>query len=837
MNLGKKINKSTRFQSPEPGPKMTKLLGIKSVPRSKLYNISLFGLFGTTLLSCNASNDDQCYGSLGVIAGSFCASQNDVVVNPVVKLSKISSRDQYELTTAVDAIEFTNSNPVYGTKYTLTDGDILSGPGKVSLNLINSGSIDGQTIFNVPEIELTTQGTAVILTTNWYNNDLVTIKGSDQSVSLNDLQASNLDSAKAVDSFFYPGTDYKIENVNAPEQSIFLYFNEDAILGTSTEVNLLISNALVGIQGAVFTDPSSVAVAVPLEVDPFAVAVDTNIEKLNISILDTSVSGSKISNLVFSGLETLVLSGGKENYKFEITGPLDTTLIELNASEVPADLVLDVSGSLSRKTISLGSGDDYLVVGDSLVASSGSSDTISGGAGSDKLSVAFTGATTVSPTLASFEVLDVSFNSDSVLDFSKTSDLNILNILNSSAGVSLEKVPFDLSKINVSELQTGAWLISYEDNASSTVNLNWSNDTGSAVNVTSLVFDEVQSLSLTSDGADDVVLTELSLDYDDTKLTSFTNTDDGNLTISSGAQLDTFDAVNGISLTATEGGNISLGSATSGFGISDAQKLSTITLVASQTGSVELGSVGISTAVEDLQSISLLSSGANITLGSIVASNTGTFSAAISSSATVSVGELNLQNPGTSFVVTGSGILEPITFSNEAYTTINLSDLVTDTTISFANADTGVNIISGSGNDTITLGLGIDVATGNNGSNIFVINNGSTGLTVRTADTITDFQFGIDKLKLGLAGDGTVDTGNYVENSIGVADYFTAYSAANAALNVLNNTSTATELYAFEYDSNSGYLFIDSDSDGAAEDLIILSGVESTTISAGDIIA
>jgi Ca2+-binding RTX toxin-like protein len=241
--------------------------------------------------------------------------------------------------------------------------------------------------------------------------------------------------------------------------------------------------------------------------------------------------------------------------------------------------------------------------------------------------------------------------------------------------------------------------------------------------------------------------------------------------------------------------------------------------------------------VEDLQSISLSSSGANISLGSIVASNTGTFSAAISSSATVSVGELNLKNPGTSFVVTGSGTLDPITFSNEAYTIINLSDLVTDATISFANADIGVNIVSGSGNDTITLGLGADVATGNSGSNIFVVNNGSTGLTIGTADTITDFQFGTDKLKLGLAGDGTVDTGNYVENSTGVEDYAAALSTANSALNTLNSTSAATELYAFEYDSNSGYLFIDSDSDGAAEDLIILSGVESTTISAGDIIA
>jgi len=201
MHLEKKINKNTRFKSLQAWPKSIKMPANKLFSRSKFYNISLFGLFGTTILGCNASKD-ECYGGLGVIAGAFCASQNDVVVNPVLALSKISSADHYELTPVLDGVEFTNSNTVSGTKYTLTDGDILSSPGKVSLSLINSGSIDGQKIFNAPEIELTTQGTAVILTTNWYNNDLITIKGSDQSVTLNDLQASNLDSAKAGDILF-----------------------------------------------------------------------------------------------------------------------------------------------------------------------------------------------------------------------------------------------------------------------------------------------------------------------------------------------------------------------------------------------------------------------------------------------------------------------------------------------------------------------------------------------------------------------------------------------------------------------------------------------------------
>ena len=845
MNKLKKVDKNLRFHNFKLRvQKERKLLGAE-LKNPNIKNIGLISFIGATTLACNASQDDQCYGGFGVIVGSLCANQSNPVINTEVKLTQINSSADFNLTSTFDSdgnkrsdkVEFNHKADVRGTKYTLTDGDIVAGSGTVFLNLINSGSIDGQKIFAADEIELSTQGTSVILTSDWYNNAIITIKNSDQSVTLNDLQASKLDSALAEDNVFYPNTRYRVEDINAPNQTISLYFNEEAILGTSTELNLLIKDSVIGLKAGVFIDPNATADAVVIgaEVDPFLVAVDTNIEKLNLEIADTEASGSRIEDLVFDGLTVLNISGGFNNFKFEISEPLEPSLTLVNAATIPADLVLDVSDSLSQKTVMLGSGDDILTVGNSLVASP-LFDTMNGGDGRDKLSITFSGVEAASPNLSSFEFLDVSFNSESTLDFSNISDLETLNILESSSGISLTNVPFDLSKLYVSGSQTGEWSIFYGDNSASTASINWSNNTGSPVVVNTLAFEEVQSLSLTAGGANDISLAALSLDPDDTKLTSFTNTDDGNLIVSVGGQLDTFDAVTGISLTATEGGNISLGSAASNFGVSDAQKLSSITLVASQTGSTELGSVGSSTAVEDLQSISITSSGADVTLGSVVASNNGIFSAVISSSATVSIGELNLENPGTSFTATGSGTLGQIVFLNEAYLSINLSDLVTDASVSFVNADTGVTVISGSGNDTITFGLGADVVTGNSGSDIFVINNGSTGIQLGTADIIKDFKSDSDKLKLGFLGDSTVDSGNYVESLASVADYSAALVAGNSALNKLNDTSTALELYAFEYDSNSGYLLIDDNSDGVADGVVILSGVESSTISAENII-
>ena len=327
------------------------------------------------------------------------------------------------------------------------------------------------------------------------------------------------------------------------------------------------------------------------------------------------------------------------------------------------------------------------------------------------------------------------------------------------------------------------------------------------------------------------------MDPDDTTLVSLMNTDDGNLSISAGGQVSTLDALTSISLTSTEGGNIVLGSASGGFGISDAPKLSSIALTASQTGKIELGTIGSAVAAEDLQTISIITSGADVALGNITASKVGTLTASVSSSATVSLGTLSFVTSGSSLTVNGSGSLSPVTFSNEAYKNINLTDLVSGTSVSFANAKNPVTLSAGSGDDTVVFGLGADTITGNDGNDIFVVGNGATGITLSTADVITDFQTGADKLKLGVLGDGTAGTGNYVEGASSVSNYGAALAAANLALTALNGTSAATELYAFQHDSNAGYLFIDTDSDGSAEDMIILTGTEKDTISATDIIA
>ena len=154
------------------------------------------------------------------------------------------------------------------------------------------------------------------------------------------------------------------------------------------------------------------------------------------------------------------------------------------------------------------------------------------------------------------------------------------------------------------------------------------------------------------------------------------------------------------------------------------------------------------------------------------------------------------------------------------------------------NGAAGAETLTGSlAADRITGGAGADSLTGGGGADTFVFAAGDSGVTLPTADVIADFVGGTDLLGLGLAGDAAAGTGNYVEAGAAVADFSAALAAANAALASLDGTSAASRLYAFEFDGTNGYLFIDTDSDGDADQVVILTGVTDAGLSAGDIIA
>ena len=77
-----------------------------------------------------------------------------------------------------------------------------------------------------------------------------------------------------------------------------------------------------------------------------------------------------------------------------------------------------------------------------------------------------------------------------------------------------------------------------------------------------------------------------------------------------------------------------------------------------------------------------------------------------------------------------------------------------------------------------------------------------------------------------------------MEAASAVSGFAAALAAADAALSALNATAggTSARLYAFQFDASNGYLFVDTDSDGDSDQVILLAGVTSTGIAATDII-
>ena len=241
------------------------------------------------------------------------------------------------------------------------------------------------------------------------------------------------------------------------------------------------------------------------------------------------------------------------------------------------------------------------------------------------------------------------------------------------------------------------------------------------------------------------------------------------------------------------------------------------------TDTLSVTAVAVLTGLTSLTSVEVIAQGANAV----------TFAASALTGDTISV--------------TGSGSLT--VGGTSGADTINLSGLTLVSLVGVAiNGGDEADVITGTaGADTITGGAGADQITAGAGVNVVVVGNSDSGITVATADSIVGFTAATVDFSMGVAGDGTATTGNYVE--VTDADYagnFTAIlTALNSAAATLAGTSAATEIFVFAADTQAaagtgaaGYLGNDIDGDGDIDQVVILTGIAANTaITAGDIIA
>lgn len=146
--------------------------------------------------------------------------------------------------------------------------------------------------------------------------------------------------------------------------------------------------------------------------------------------------------------------------------------------------------------------------------------------------------------------------------------------------------------------------------------------------------------------------------------------------------------------------------------------------------------------------------------------------------------------------------------SLQGFEKITIDGYVASTILGSANADT---IVGDTGADNITGRGGADTLTGGSRSDTFIFLSGDTGITEATADTITDFSTGTDKIDIDAPGTYAEADGTATEN---LAAFITA---ANASL-----TTNSDDIYA-------QYNFA-----GAGNTLVIVDENKSGTVDIGD---
>lgn len=154
--------------------------------------------------------------------------------------------------------------------------------------------------------------------------------------------------------------------------------------------------------------------------------------------------------------------------------------------------------------------------------------------------------------------------------------------------------------------------------------------------------------------------------------------------------------------------------------------------------------------------------------------------------------------------------------SLEGFEKVTIDGNVAATILGSSAANT---LVGDSGADVITGRAGADTLTGGSKSDQFVFETGDTGITEASADTITDFSTGTDKIDVDAPG-------TYVEaDGTGTADLAAFITAANASL-----TTNSDDIYA-QYNFAGGgntLVIVDENKSGTVDTgdtLIILTGL------------
>ena len=230
------------------------------------------------------------------------------------------------------------------------------------------------------------------------------------------------------------------------------------------------------------------------------------------------------------------------------------------------------------------------------------------GDGTSSLPITVTETVNASPTISGYPLLDFTFNSDGNVDFTNIADVKNISISNSTAAASLTNLSNDIEKIFVAGTQSGDWNIAYKSNSFGTLYFEWTNNTGTSVDLTSLTINEAGQFLFKNTGNENITIPTFNLDPDDTQRIEIGNDNDGDIIIGAATNITGTQGLKTVSLKTFNDGDITLGTPGTS-GLPDLQNITSIALIASKNGNITLGDLGATTSINKISSLSMTTEG------------------------------------------------------------------------------------------------------------------------------------------------------------------------------------------------------------------------------------
>ena len=695
-----------------------------------------------------------------------------------------------ELTTGVDNVTVHADETVLGNDLTFNPGDrIVGASGAVDINLgVSNATFAGVTIDNVDSVTIGAQGNATVVASLFTNVDEMIVSKSTGGLTLQDLQASSNDAASGATFTNYAVRDY------VTDKTVTLNFDAQAVNAANTVVKLAVSEVTGGI-----------------------LLNGGDIETVNMVIEDVAGATSKIASFSAQGIQTLDIDGGAAGLDFQIVAPLDAGLKTIDASGAASNLTLDVSNSTQAMKITMGSGNDLLKTGDTLLPIAGLVDTLVGGAGTDTVEAIFTTSGTRQPVMSGFEIANLTFNANAVLNLGDTNDLHTINVASSTNRIALHDMDSTVTTINVTGLQAPGDVIGpggarhdfwYVDGG--TLTMNWTSAVAEDKNAGELYFRDIETVTFNHSGPFDTRFLDSIPDGDDSvfqfddSLLNLTINNKGtgdmyllgadddeaiaatrmmrNLSINAiggdiaiSGDVDTILNLRNLTLSATGGNYLAMDDIGSpdddingGSGLGERLEIVNVTTGSNST-------IGVDDLRADKSSISAFNvtagNDSDITFDDIFAQDISEMTVTVAEESFFDVDDFNFVNQGDNLVVKGAGQTGDWDFTDEAFANMDFSGMtVFGVDVDFRDAEIGSTITTtkfadrieaSAGNDIINSGLGDDNVDGNAGNDVITDTGGTNvirgGLGL---DTVNIAGSGADFVVVGHEGPTNFDTIN-----------------------------------------------------------------------------